>query len=50
MNSLANFTIVIWKEGLHYVAQCLAVDISSFGDTRAEALANAREALQLYFS
>jgi len=50
MNSLANFTIVIRKEGNFYVAQCLDVDISSFGDTREEALANAREALQLYFS
>ncbi len=33
----------------HYVAQCLNVDVSSFGDTEVEALDNLREALELYF-
>ncbi|OHB10860.1 MAG: hypothetical protein A3H60_01890 [Candidatus Zambryskibacteria bacterium RIFCSPLOWO2_02_FULL_44_12b] len=40
---------VIWKEGKYYVAQCLNVDISSFGKTRVEAMRNIREALELYF-
>lgn len=40
---------VIWKEGKFYVAQCLNVDVSSFGKTKKEALANLKEALELYF-
>lgn len=38
-----------WKEGKYYVAQCLNVDISSFGKTQEEALKNLEEALELYF-
>jgi len=41
--------IVIWKEGKHYVSQCLNVDVSSFGETREEAVKNLNEALELYF-
>lgn len=40
---------IVWKEGVHYVAQCLNVDVSSFGNTKEEALANLDEALDLYF-
>jgi len=40
---------VVWKEGKYYVAQCLNVDVSSFGKTKKEALANLEEALELYF-
>ncbi|MFA6096149.1 MAG: type II toxin-antitoxin system HicB family antitoxin [Candidatus Paceibacterota bacterium] len=40
---------VVWKEGKYYVAQCLNVDISSFGKTKKEALMNLDEALGLYF-
>ena len=40
---------VVWKEGKHYVAWCLNVGISSFGDTKKEALASLEEALELYF-
>lgn len=40
---------IIWKEGKHYVAQCLNVDISSFGKTKKEAMKNLSEALDLYF-
>jgi predicted RNase H-like HicB family nuclease len=40
---------VVWKEGDFYVAQCLNVEVSSFGDTRDEALRNLQEALDLYF-
>lgn len=31
------------------MAQCLDVDVSSFGDSEDDALANLREALELYF-
>ena len=40
---------IVWKEGKHYVAQCLSVDVSSFGNTKEEALSNLDEALDLYF-
>ena len=40
---------IVWKEGKHYVAQCLNVDVSSFGKTKKEALKNIDEALELYF-
>ena len=44
-----NLKSVIWKEGKYYVAQCLNVDVSSFGKTKKEALCNLDEALELYF-
>ena len=44
-----NFKNIVWKEGKHYVAQCLNVDVSSFGNTKKEALVNLQEALTLYF-
>ena len=40
---------MVWKEGKYYVAQCLNVDVSSFGKTKKEALSNLNEALELYF-
>jgi predicted RNase H-like HicB family nuclease len=40
---------VVWKEGDYYVAQCLNIDVSSFGDKKEEALSNLQEALELYF-
>lgn len=42
------FITVTWKEGKYYVAQCLNIDVSSFGKTRKEALKNLEEALDLY--
>lgn len=39
----------VWKEGGYYVAQCLNVDVSSFGKTKKAALAALDEALALYF-
>lgn len=44
-----NLKNVVWKEGKYYVAQCLNVDVSSFGKTKKDALANLDEALDLYF-
>jgi len=43
-----NFTITIWKENKHYVAQCLDVDVSSFGDSFEDATKNIKEAIELY--
>ncbi len=45
----ASLQNVVWKEGEFFVAQCLNVDVSSFGETREDALANLSEALALYF-
>lgn len=39
---------VVWREGKYYVAQCLNVDVSSFGKTQAAALKNLIEAIELY--
>ena len=44
-----NLKNVVWKEGKYYVAQCLNVDVSSFGKTKKEALAALDESLELYF-
>ena len=44
-----NLKNIVWKEGEYYVSQCLNVDISSFGETKKEALDNLDEALELYF-
>ena len=44
-----NLKSVIWKEGKFYVAQSLGIDVSSFGKSKKEALANLQEALELYF-
>ena len=38
----------IWKEGDLFVAQCLDVDVVSQGSSQAEALANLREAVELF--
>lgn len=40
---------IVWEEGKHYVSQCLNVDVSSFGETKDEALRNLNEAVDLYF-
>ena len=43
------YSSVVWQEGKYFVAQCLNVDVSSFGETKKEALLNLEEALSLYF-
>ncbi len=40
---------VVWQEGEYFVAQCLNVNVSSFGETKVKALFNLNEALELYF-
>jgi len=44
-----SFNIVVWQEEQYFVAQCLNTNVSSFGDTKEEALENINEALELYF-
>ncbi len=39
---------VVWKEGDYFVAQCLNIDISSFGESKDEALTNLNEAIELF--
>jgi predicted RNase H-like HicB family nuclease len=40
---------VIYREDKYYVAQCLNVDVSSFGESIQEAQQNLKEAVELYF-
>ena len=44
------FTASVQQEDDWYVAQALEVDVASQGDTVEAALANLREALELYFT
>lgn len=39
---------VVWKEGKYFVAWNLNTAVSSFGDTKKEALASLQEALELH--
>jgi len=46
----ASMTIyVVFVEDGAYVARCLDVEVASEGDTEEEAVANLREALELFF-
>jgi predicted RNase H-like HicB family nuclease len=40
---------VVYREDDFYVSQCLNVDVSSFGKSQVEAVANLKEAVELYF-
>ena len=40
---------IVWREGPFYVAQCLNIDVSSFGRTKISALKNLHQAVSLYF-
>lgn len=39
----------VYKEAPYYVAQCLNVEVATFGETVEEAIANLKEAVELYF-
>lgn len=43
------FAVKIWREGELHIAQVLDVDVASQGESREDALANLREALELHF-
>lgn len=42
-------TALVTQEGAWFVARCVEVEVASQGRTMEEALANLREALDLYF-
>lgn len=44
-----NLKNVVWKESKHFVAWNLNTSVSSFGDTKKEALNSLQEALEIYF-
>lgn len=44
-----NLKNVVWKEGKYYVSWNINTGVSSFGDTKKEALGALEEALELYF-
>ena len=46
---MKNLKYVIYREGDYYVSQCLNIEVASFGSTIDEALANLKEAVELYF-
>ena len=39
---------ILWQEGKYYIAQCLNIEVSSFGETVDEAIRNLKEAVELY--
>ena len=45
---ITEFKNIVWKEGEYYVAQCLNIEVSSFGKSKEEALKNLNEAIELY--
>ena len=49
IEDMKSIQVAFYKEGKHWVAQELNVEVSSFGDTLEEAKAAIREALELYF-
>jgi predicted RNase H-like HicB family nuclease len=46
---MKSIQVAFYKEGSHWVAQALNVEVSSFGDTLEDAKAAIKEALELYF-
>ncbi|MDA8160584.1 MAG: hypothetical protein M0T76_07675 [Desulfobacteraceae bacterium] len=40
---------VVYQEGEYFVSQCLNVEVASFGETIDEAVANLKDAVELYF-
>ena len=43
-----NLQYIVWKEGKYYVAWNLNTAVSSFGDTKKEAMESLQEALELH--
>lgn len=46
---MKSMSYVVYREEEFFVAQCLNVDVSSFGDTREDAVTHLKEAVELYF-
>jgi predicted RNase H-like HicB family nuclease len=49
LSRMKTISYVLYREDEFIVAQCLNVEVSSFGATRDEAVANLKEAVELYF-
>lgn len=49
MDLARTLTAAVVKDDQRYVARCLEVEVASQGETVDAALANLREALELYF-
>jgi predicted RNase H-like HicB family nuclease len=49
VHGMKTMAYCVYREDEFFVAQCLNVDVSSFGATREEAVANLKEAVELYF-
>jgi predicted RNase H-like HicB family nuclease len=49
LNMKHNLKYTVFEEDGAFVARCLDVEVASEGDTKEEAVANLREALELYF-
>lgn len=47
--TIAHFTAAVTPEDGWYVARCLEVEVASQGESIEQALANLKEALELYF-
>lgn len=45
---MKQFDFAVWKEDKFYVALCLNVEVSSFGESKAEAVKSLKEAVELY--
>jgi len=45
---LKEIDFILWQEGKYYIAQCLNIEVSSFGETVDEAIENLKEAVELY--
>jgi predicted RNase H-like HicB family nuclease len=48
-NIVRKMTASVWPEDDMFVAQCLEIDIASQGYSPEEAVANLREAIELFF-
>ena len=46
---VVRLTATVTRDGAWFVARCLEVEVTSQGETIEAALANLREALELYF-
>ena len=49
LNRVKRMDYVVYREDEFFVAQCLNVDVSSFGANREEAAANLKEAVEFHF-
>ena len=47
-NAMHHFKYVVYQDGKYFVSRCLNVEVSSFGESLDEAIANLKEALALY--